>query len=128
MTLAVHPRFGEEISVLAAYGRGAVQVETPDGRLRLLPLAWTDLHPRPDPLTVEGRSVRLAPEALLALSAWVRARVDGKVLDPTDLEDQKSVDGVDKGTRAGTAVVAVVGQARSPGFTRRVGSGKRGGR
>ena len=58
----------------SAYGRDAVWVETSDGKLRLLPLAWTTLRPRPEPLAVEGRAVRLAPEALRELTAWVAAR------------------------------------------------------
>jgi len=48
--------------VIAAYGRGAVWVEMSDGKLRLLPLAWTSLHPRPDPLAVgEKYTVSVRP-------------------------------------------------------------------
>jgi hypothetical protein len=50
-------------------------VEQADGQLRLLPVAWTDLVPQPAALAVEGRPVRLAPDALRELGAWVAARI-----------------------------------------------------
>jgi hypothetical protein len=73
--LPVHPLYGEPIEVVDRYGRHALSVEQPDGQLRLLPIAWTDLVPRPAALTGKGRPVRLAPEALRELDAWVAARV-----------------------------------------------------
>jgi hypothetical protein len=73
--LPVHPLYGERVEVVARYGRHALRVEQPDGQLRLLPAAWTDLVPRPAALAVQGRPVRLAPEALRELGAWVAARV-----------------------------------------------------
>jgi hypothetical protein len=72
--LPVHPLYGERVEVIARYGRHALRVEQPDG-LRLLPVAWTDLVPRPAALAVRGRPIRLAPEALRELGAWVAARV-----------------------------------------------------
>ncbi|MBI4589739.1 MAG: ATP-binding protein [Candidatus Rokubacteria bacterium] len=44
-------------------------MEQPDGQLRLLPIAWTDLAPRAAAMTVKGRPVRLAPGALRKLTA-----------------------------------------------------------
>ncbi len=73
--LPVHPLYGERVEVVARYGRHALRVEQPDGQLRLLPIAWTDLVPRPAALTVKGRPVRLAPPALRELGAWVAARI-----------------------------------------------------
>jgi hypothetical protein len=62
--LPVHPLYGERVEVVARYGRHALRVEQPDGHLRLLPVTWTDLVPRPAALAVKGMPVRLAPEAL----------------------------------------------------------------
>jgi hypothetical protein len=71
-----HPLYGERVEVVARYGRHALRVEQPDGQLRLLPVTWTDRVPRPAALAVQGRPVRLAPEALRELGAWVAARID----------------------------------------------------
>jgi len=76
--LPVHPLFGERVEVVGRRGRHVRQVEQPDGQLRLLPIAWTDLIPRPAALTVEGQPVRLAPGALRELAAWVAARINGR--------------------------------------------------
>jgi hypothetical protein len=76
--LPVHPLYGERVEVVARYGRHALRVEQPDGQLRLLPIAWTDLVPRPAPLTVKGRPVRLAPDAMRDLDAWVAARMSSR--------------------------------------------------
>ena len=73
--MPVHPLYGQQVEVIERYGRHALRVEQPDGQLRLLPVAWTDLVPRPAALAVQGRPVRLAPEALRALGAWVAARI-----------------------------------------------------
>jgi hypothetical protein len=70
--LPVHPLYGERVEIIARYGRHALRVEQPDGQLRLLPIAWTDLAPRPAALTVQGRSVRLAPGAVPAAPAGLR--------------------------------------------------------
>jgi hypothetical protein len=70
-----HPLYGERVEVVARYGRHALRVEQPDGQLRLLPVTWTDRVPRPAALAVQGRPVRLAPEALRELGAWVADRV-----------------------------------------------------
>jgi len=45
--LPVHPLCGERVEIGARYGRHALRVEQPDGQPRLLPIAWTDLAPRP---------------------------------------------------------------------------------
>ena len=74
VTLAVHPRFGEELAVRRTYGRSAVWVETPEERLFEVPRAWTTLCPRAAPLAAQGRPVRLAPDALRELAGWVAAR------------------------------------------------------
>lgn len=76
--LPVHPLYGERVEVVERYGRHALRVEQPDGQLRLLPVAWTDLAPRPAALAVKGRPVRLAPEALRELGAWVAARISSR--------------------------------------------------
>ncbi len=73
--LPVHPLYGERVEVVARYGRHALRVEQPDGQPRLLPVGWTDLVPRPAALTLKGRPVRLAPETLRELGAWVAARI-----------------------------------------------------
>ncbi len=73
--LPVHPLYGQQVEVVERYGRHALRVEQPNGQLRLLPVAWTDLVPRPAALAVQGRPVRLAPEALRELGAWVAARL-----------------------------------------------------
>jgi len=91
--LPVHPLYGEQVEVVERYGRHALRVEQPDGQVRLVPAAWTDLVPRPAALAVQGRPVRLAPEALRELGAWVAARVShrrapGKV-DAGDGDTQK---------------------------------------
>ena len=76
--LPVHPLYGERVEVVARYGRHALRVEQPDGQLRLLPVAWTDRVPRPAALAVRGRPVRLAPDALRELGAWVAARTSSR--------------------------------------------------
>jgi hypothetical protein len=100
-----------------------VRTELPDGRPCYLPLAWTDWRPRPEPLAWQGRPVRLAPEALLPLAAWIRGRkldrAQREKLDHADREDQKHdhVVGDQAGGRtAPTTVVGKVG-ASSPGRT-----------
>jgi hypothetical protein len=70
-----NPLHGERVEIVARYGRHALRVEQPDGQLRLLPVAWTDLVPRPAALAVKGRPVLLAPDALRELGAWIAARI-----------------------------------------------------
>lgn len=76
--LPVHPLYGERVEVVERYGRHALRVEQPDGQVRLLPAAWTDLVPRPAALAVKGRPVRLAPDAMRELGAWVAARISSR--------------------------------------------------
>ena len=126
MTLAVHPLFGQELAVRSSYGPDAVWVETTDGKLRLLPLAWTSLVPRRESLEIDGQVVRLAPEALLDLAAWVAARAEratpaiSKKIAAKICTGDNSGDG--KRPRRG-ATAAVVGKARSPGSGSRVKQG-----
>jgi hypothetical protein len=63
----VHPLYGERVEVVERYGRHALRVQQPDGQLRLPPVTWTDLAPRPAALAVKGRPVRLAAKALREL-------------------------------------------------------------
>jgi hypothetical protein len=130
VTLAVHPRFGEEVAV-SPHGRHTVWAETLDGRHSLLPLQWTTLHPRAEPLSKGGRAVRLSSEALCELSIWVVARLP--VAQPRDGEEfangagerENVCDGEDSAGGIGSTTT-VVGQARSSGVGRRVERRKRG--
>lgn len=133
VTLAVHPLFGQELAVRSAHGPDGVRVETADGKLRLLPLAWTSLRPRGEPLAHEGQLVRLAPEALLELAAWVKARGtrpepsarDGEKFAPEIDPGDKTADG--KGfARGSVSATSVVGQARSHKTGRRGKQQRRG--
>jgi hypothetical protein len=123
--LPVHPLYGERVEIVARYGRHALRVEQPDGQLRLLPIAWTDLAPRPAVLMVKGRPVRLAPGALCELAAWVVARIESsEKLDAGEADARKL-----KGDAAPTDGAAVhhhdgegpplVGQAGPPRAGRR---------
>jgi len=73
--LPVHPLCGARLEVVARYGRHALRVEQPEGQRRLRRVAWTDWVPRPPALAVKGRPVRLVPDALRELGAWVAARI-----------------------------------------------------
>ena len=126
ITLGIHPWCGRDVAVLASFG-DRVRAELPDGRPCYLPLAWTDWRPRAEPLAWRGRPVRLAPEALVALAAWIRGRdtrkldiAKGQKLDLTDREDQKRSHGVGDQPRGRAAPAAVVGKvgASSPGRAR----------
>ena len=74
ITLAVHPRYGQEAQVLRAHGPDAVCLEYCDEQVTIVPKAWTSLVPRAAPLAVGGTPVRLCPEATKKLAEWVRAR------------------------------------------------------
>ena len=133
--LPVHPLCGERVEIVARYGRHALRVEQPDGQLRLLPIAWTDLAPRPAALTVQGRPVRLAPGALRELAAWVVARLgrreaseklDAGEADARKLKgDAAPTDGAAVPHRAGEDP-PLVGQAGPPRAGRRGGRQTRG--
>jgi hypothetical protein len=133
--LPVHPLYGQRVEVVARYGRHALRVEQPDRQLRLLPIAWTDLVARPGALTVKGRPVRLAPEALRELAAWVAARLGS----PRSSEKVSAADGPapklkpDAAPTDGAAVhhhdgeaPSLVGQAGPPRADRRGGRPERG--
>ena len=133
--------------MVSAHGRNGVRVETLDEQLMFLPVAWTTLRPRAEPLAVDGRAVLLAPEALRELAAWVAARTREKAHDgrhgqevghfDKDMENrepdgglsdepadqQEESGGVDarQGERSspgGDSAAAVVGQAGSPSVHR----------
>jgi hypothetical protein len=129
--LPVHPLYGERVEIVARYGRHALRVEQPDGQLRLLPVVWTDLVPRPAALAVRGQPVRLAPDALRELGGWVAARIEScrssENLDFADANapelkrDAAPTDGVAGKHRDG-ATLTLVEQA---GPSRTGGRGKR---
>ena len=144
MALAVHPRFGEEIAVVWRQGRHTVLVEMSDGRVRKLPVAWTTLHVRAEALSFKGQPVRLAPERLRELVAWVAARrpaetetchAEQRVENP-DLDGRvgdgavgRAAQGGDVGVAdserfvpAGGVAGAVVGEAGSPEGDQRAGA------
>ncbi len=70
----MHPNVGSALTALRRHGPDMVRAEDADGREWIVPVAWTSLRPRVAPLTHEGVPVRLAPDAALALAAWVAAR------------------------------------------------------
>ena len=74
LTLAVHPWCGEEVTVRRVYGTDAVMIERENGDVRIVPTRWTDLQPRSETATVEGREVHLTPEAARALCRWLAVR------------------------------------------------------
>jgi len=128
VTLEVHPLFGQELGVRSSYGTNGVWAETADGKRRLLPLAWTSLRPRREPLELEGQAVRLAPNALLELAGWVAARAGGstpsfgeKVAVEIGPDDNK--EDVQTTRRGADTAAAMVGKARSPGSCSRVKRG-----
>jgi len=124
--------------VITMHGRNAVWAETCDGRARLLPIAWTTLRPRPEPLALRGRAVHWAPEALRELALWTAARSglaepdtevghfdkcmenrgpDGSASGGTMDLGQGGGIGVGNGERSSAgreSAAAVVGKARSP--------------
>ncbi len=112
--------------MVADYGRHAVWAETSDGKLRLLPRVWTTLQPRPEPLAAHGQAVRLAPEALRELAAWVSARTDrarpdgGKKLASGIGGSEKVRDGEGGAGGGARSAAAVVGETRSPDVGRGV--------
>ena len=74
ITLRVHPQSGEAITVLKSHGPDDLWAEMSDGTLRIVPVAWTDWHPPPLRLELEGEQVRLEPAAMKSLSIWIAAR------------------------------------------------------
>lgn len=114
----MHPRNGEEITVLKSHGPDALWVEMADGMRRIVPVGWTDWRPQPAALQLGGDPVRLAPEAMKALSAWVagrRAEADGKkVGPPPDPVAEVRADGTanDDDIHGGAACVPAGARAR----------------
>ena len=105
--------------MVSTFGRDAVRVETVDGKLILVPLAWTSMRPRPSPLELKGQSVRLAADALRELAAWVAARTTtlqphkGKKFAAKIGKRDKKNNGEHCSSGSGS-VAAVVEQAGSP--------------
>jgi hypothetical protein len=151
ITLAIHPRFKEEVAVRWSYGASAVRVETQAGQCLILPLDWTDLKPRAWLVERAGRTVHLAPDALRDLAAWVEARAacDRKVGPFEKCGESRGPDGeqrpsdeftanelrpsraADRPERRHPPAAALVEQARAPNAAcRRHGGGepKRGSR
>jgi hypothetical protein len=117
ITLDVHPRHGETVSIGRGYGPDSVWVELADGRLTVLPKRWTSLVPRPRAQTVGGTAVRLDLEAARALAAWVAARREpqgGQVrkVDPGSDPGEKDCGhgGPESGAADGVGATPLVGQ------------------
>jgi hypothetical protein len=132
--LPVHPLYGEQVEVIESHGRYGLRVEQPDGQLRLIPVSWTDRAPRPAARVVHGRPVRLAPEALRELVAWVGARIPRKSRERLDVgagearqleHDAVPPEGAAVPQHSGGAS-PLVGQVGPPGVGRRGVRQKRG--
>jgi hypothetical protein len=76
ITLAIHPRHGQQVTVVQTHGHGALRVETQEGEHIIVAAAWTDWRPRARLPEVDGRMVLLMPEATKELAAYVAARRD----------------------------------------------------
>ena len=118
ITLPVHPQCGEKVNVLGSFGSDMVQVELTDGRLRLMPVSWTSLHP---PRTAEacGKRPLFELEALRTLANWVSARAkpgapDCRKLDHFDKSQENVVpDGARREAPVGTTTVGGPGRGRA---------------
>lgn len=144
ITLRVHPRYGQEVRILRAYGPDALWVEVQDGEHTVLPVAWTDWYPRTKLPEVGNRAVRIAPEAAKSLAAYAAAhrgenrQDDGSSLGPTERSgtdephasaEMPTTDQSAQRQRQDDrrrAPVAMVEQAGAPKTARGNGSGKRG--
>lgn len=80
ITLAGHPQCGEKVSIIGPFGLDMVQVELPDGRVRLVPVRWTSLHPT-EVSELGGKQVRFQIESLRVLANWIAARVHTRGTD-----------------------------------------------
>ena len=136
ITLPIHPRVGEEVVVRRSHGAGIVLIETQDGGHLMVPLEWTDLKPVALLVAVSGRTVRLAPEALRELAAWIRDRGAEKGREEVGhfhkRGESRDSDGEQRRLGALTAgkprrqgAAALVEQARSPDAARRRGGERR---
>ena len=129
-----------------SHGAGIVLIETQDGGHLMVPLEWTDLKPAALLGAVSGRTVRLAPEALQELAAWIGDRGAekgseevghfhkcGESRDPDGEQRRSGALTAGKPQRATTngrqlrrqAAAALVEQARSPDASRRRRGGER---
>ena len=152
VTLRVHPLFDQPIEISRSYGPDAVWASTSDGRLTILPVAWTDRVPKLDVPTVCGKEVRLAPDSLAQLARWVAAKIIGatdrrcKRLD-SEIAGELPLNGdgadgreaslgkAERATRdgrtndggGGAGPAAVVEQAGAPGARRRSDRARRNG-
>lgn len=135
VTLEIHPLYGQELEVVRSYGADGVWVELSSGERRLLPVRWTSLRPRRDPLQVQGQLVRLDPDAARQLSCWVADRrnglgVSGQEFAVAALQSDNEEDGQKpKGAkrRQGAGSERVVGQAGASGVDRAKQRRRRGG-
>jgi hypothetical protein len=104
-----------------AHGLEALWVETDDGKFLILPAAWTDWRPQAGCPALDGRTVRLAPEATQALAAYVAARRrdiarpdDGVLCRPTEggQDDAQSSTEESPHDRAGASARPPAGRRR----------------
>jgi len=111
---------------VGTYGQHVVAVETSDGKIRLLPCAWTNLRPRAEGLALGERAVLLAPVRLRGLASWVAARrAGGEEVADRAATDDKGEDG-ERSPGGPGSTTSVVGEARSAGRGRRVEKPERG--
>ena len=107
ITLPVHPRYGEKINVVRAFGTDALEVETVDGCTRLMPVRWTSLR-QPNPLELLEEPPRLAREPLRKLANWVASRAaDCEKLDHFNKRTDKVA--LDGAVREGTPATIAAG-------------------
>ena len=81
----MHPKFGEKIYVGAHYGPDAVWAETLDGRLTIIPVAWTDLQPRRPAISIGSKVVRLDSQTTKSLAEFVHSRI-------AEIKERKKID------------------------------------
>jgi len=93
--------------VVMNHGAGAVRVEAPCGKRLVVPLEWTNLHPRAAPLEHQGQIVRLDPAGLATLASWVAARK----LDSTTNNEKVFASSAKMGENAGDDKLQTTGDA-----------------
>ncbi len=102
IVLQVHPLCGEKIFVGSHYGPDSVWAETPDGRLTIIPVCWTDLQPRRPELSIGSKIVCLDPDATKALVEFVQSRMaesgGSKKID-TYQSTLREINGYDRNSR-----------------------------
>ena len=100
LSLAVHPWHGEDVRIVRDCSVGTVWIERElekdgaVGEVRIVPRTWTSLVPRAAPLLVDGKPVRLDPEAVLELARWIAAQASGeKVALPISTRESENSEG-----------------------------------